>query len=59
LIWNVPLAVAGGIDATPAGDYPVTFCGAREPGSPERTLKVYTTKDALESPRTRIPPIAG
>ncbi|UCD57379.1 MAG: hypothetical protein JSV16_16500 [Candidatus Hydrogenedentota bacterium] len=53
----VRLAVAGGIDATPAGDYPVTFCGARQPGNPGRTLKVYTTRDAMESPRITIPPI--
>ncbi len=53
----VRLAVAGGLEATPAGDYPVTFCGAREPGNPERTLEIYTTRSALESPRTVIPPI--
>jgi glucosamine-6-phosphate deaminase len=55
----VRLAVAGGLDATPAGDYPATFCGAQKPGNPDRTLKVYTTKDALEPPRTKIPPIEG
>jgi len=53
------LAAAGGIDATPAGDYPVTFCGAREPGNPERILKVYTTKDTLASPHVKIPPVDG
>ncbi len=51
------LAAAGGRDATPGGDYPVTFCGAREPGNPERTLKIYTTRDTIASPRISIPKI--
>jgi glucosamine-6-phosphate deaminase len=55
----VRLAAAGGLEATPGGDYPVTFCGAREPGNPERTLKVYTTRDSVEPPRTSVPPIDG
>ena len=53
------LAAAGGIDATPAGDYPVTYCGAREPGNPARSLKIYTTRNSLERPTTTIPPIEG
>jgi len=55
----VRIAAAGGIDATPAGDYPVSFCGAREPGHPERTLKIFTTKDAVEPPSVSLPPIEG
>jgi glucosamine-6-phosphate deaminase len=51
------LAVAGGLEATPAGDYPVTFCGASEPGNPSRSLKIFTTRDTLESPPTALPPI--
>lgn len=51
------LAAAGGRGATPGGDYPVTFCGAQEPGNPVRTLKIYTTKDTIDSPRTSIPKI--
>ena len=50
----VRVAVAGGIDATPAGDYPVSFCGATKPGNPRRILKLYTTRDALESPNAEI-----
>jgi len=53
----VRLAVAGGLDATPAGDYPVTFCGATQPGNPGRTLQIFTTRDALESPPIAVPPI--
>jgi glucosamine-6-phosphate deaminase len=55
----VRLAAAGGIDATPGGDYPVTFCGARKPGNPERLLKIYTTMNSLEPPSLTIPPIEG
>jgi glucosamine-6-phosphate deaminase len=53
----VRLAAAAGIGATPAGDYPMTFCGAREPGNPARTLKIYTTKNALEPPSIVMPHI--
>jgi glucosamine-6-phosphate deaminase len=53
------MTVAAGIEATPAGDYPATFCGARSPGNPARTLRVYTTRDALETPKTAVPPIEG
>ena len=55
----VRLAAAGGLDATPAGDYPVTFCGAQEPGNTGRTLMIYTTRDAIEAPRISIPAIDG
>jgi glucosamine-6-phosphate deaminase len=53
----VRLSAAGGMGATPASDYPVTFCGAREPGNPARTLSVYTTHDAVQTPETIFPPI--
>jgi glucosamine-6-phosphate deaminase len=53
----VRLAAAAGIDATPAGDYPMTYCGAREPGNPARELKIYTTKNALERPAIALPHI--
>jgi glucosamine-6-phosphate deaminase len=55
----VRLAAAGGLDATPGGDYPVTFCGASEPGNPSRTLMIITTKDALQPPFVISPPIDG
>ncbi len=55
----VRIAAAGGIGATPAGDYPVSFCGAREPGNPNRSLRIFTTRDALEAPRVKLPPIDG
>jgi len=48
------VAIAGGIDITPAGDYPVSFCGAQIPGNPERTLTVYATRDALDMPELEI-----
>lgn len=53
----VRIATAGGIDVTPAGDYPVSFCGATTPGNPKRQIKVITTKDALAPPKQKIPPI--
>jgi glucosamine-6-phosphate deaminase len=55
----VRVASAGGIDVTPGGDYPVSFCGAREPGNPQRELKVFTTRDALAPPKVTIPPLEG
>ena len=51
------LAAAGGLEATPGSDYPVTFCGASEPGNPSRSLKIFTTRDALQSPLVALPPI--
>ncbi len=53
----VRISAAGGIMATPAGDYPVSFCGASEPGNPARELKVYTTADAITPPKVDLPPI--
>ncbi|GAB4345070.1 MAG: hypothetical protein Kow0099_25010 [Candidatus Abyssubacteria bacterium] len=51
------IAVAGALAVTPAGDYPVSFCGATEPGNPKRAVVVYTTRDALEPPKAPLPPI--
>jgi glucosamine-6-phosphate deaminase len=53
------IAVAGGLDVAPGGDYPVSFCGAKEPGNPQRAVVVYTTRDALEPPKVALPPIEG
>lgn len=53
----VRIAVAGGIGITPGGDYPVSFCGAKEPGNPARQVKIYTTPDAIAPPKVAIPPI--
>jgi glucosamine-6-phosphate deaminase len=53
----VRIAAAGGRDITPAGDYPVSFCGAREPGNPVRQVKIYTTADAVAPPKVSSPPL--
>jgi glucosamine-6-phosphate deaminase len=53
----VRIAAAGGIDVTPGGDYPVSFCGANRPGNPDRQVRIYTTADAIRPPKVAIPPI--
>ncbi len=53
----VRIATAGGIDVTPAGDYPISFCGANTPGNPEREIKIITTRDALAPPKVKLPRI--
>jgi glucosamine-6-phosphate deaminase len=53
----VRVAAAAGLEATPGGDYPVSFCGAREPGNPSRQVKIYTTADAIAPPKNSMPPL--
>ncbi|RJP19859.1 MAG: hypothetical protein C4520_12295 [Candidatus Abyssobacteria bacterium SURF_5] len=53
----VRIAAAGGLEATPGGDYPVSFCGARAPGNPSRLVKIYTTDDAVAPPKMMLPPL--
>lgn len=53
----VRMAAAGGLEATPGGDYPVSFCGAQNPGNPSRQVRVYTTADAIASPINFMPPL--
>jgi glucosamine-6-phosphate deaminase len=53
----VRIAAAGGLEATPGGDYPASFCGAREPGNPSRQVRIYTTADAIGPPKNPMPPL--
>jgi len=55
----VRIAAAAAISATPAGDYPVSFCGAKEPGNPDREVRIYTTADSIAPPKVILPPISG